>query len=380
MHPRCALEALALSIFWRHCGDLECGVMIPEQSGAEWWTLVLENDGEAGGSDNPSSNAAEDGGDDDDDVEGDDVGLHFDADYGLEDQAPNLLLHPRLATVTYLTSAGAPTLVMDQRSPPPDDPDRKTLHNRSIRRAWLSHPAVGKHLAFDGRLLHGAPATFFPRSKRRGTSQTASSSNVGPPDCKRRRVEEEVPGMASSLNSADGNERITMLVNVWINHCPLDAELLDDDVCRSLETPFVADTAASSMPTTDKEATHNGCGVSDASGSTGQREDQQCFQWSPSVDLARPPTCKRVSLAASPEDPAGEEEFVLCHRLVTAKYGASMRDLHDAVDQGDYEDLIELEMDEGVVQLQVGDEVDDDDDGNNDEEDNNDNDYQKGEN
>jgi hypothetical protein len=347
-------------------------MMVPEQSGAEWWTLVLENDGDADrngvASSSGATKEANDDDEDDEEEEGDDVGLHFDADYGLEDQAPNLLLHPRLATVTYLTSAGAPTLVLDQRSPPPDDPDRNTLHNHSIRKAWLSHPAVGKHLAFDGRLLHGAPATFFPRSGTRcAGGKTAASSDAGMPDRKRRRLAEEAPGGASwssPSNDTDDNQRITMLVNVWINHCPLDAELLDDDVCSSLETPFVATGTTFSVPTGDKDgdnAKDGGAasGRNDRSGKTG---DQQCFEWSPNVDLDRPPTCKRVALAASLENPAGEEEFVLCHRLVTAKYGASMGDLHDAVQRGDDDgDLIELELDEGVVQLQVGDEIRDDD-------------------
>ena len=42
MKPRCALEALVQSIFRKHTDHLEEGVMIPEQSGAEWWTLVLD--------------------------------------------------------------------------------------------------------------------------------------------------------------------------------------------------------------------------------------------------------------------------------------------------------------------------------------------------
>jgi len=28
------------------------------------------------------------------------------------------------------------------------------------------------------------------------------------------------------------------MVNIWINHCPLDAEILDDDVCIQMKTPW----------------------------------------------------------------------------------------------------------------------------------------------
>ena len=91
------------------------------------------------------------GNDDVDEVgDEDEVGLHFDADYELEEQTGNILLHPRVATVTYLSDCGAPTLILDQKSPPMDDLKKSTLEN-VISTAWLSHPQVGKHTAFDGR-------------------------------------------------------------------------------------------------------------------------------------------------------------------------------------------------------------------------------------
>lgn len=44
MPPRCALEALVQSIFQAHTACLPPSSIILEQSGAEWWTLVLDND------------------------------------------------------------------------------------------------------------------------------------------------------------------------------------------------------------------------------------------------------------------------------------------------------------------------------------------------
>jgi hypothetical protein len=353
MKPRCALEALALSVFHRHCQLLEPGVMIPEQSGAEWWTLVLDCDEkDSTAKSDPAGNGD---GEDDEEDEGDDVGLHFDADYGLEDQVPNLLLHPRLATVTYLTDHGAPTLVLDQRSPTPDEWQKNVLHNRSVRKGWISHPRVGKHLAFDGRLLHGAPSTFFPPSRplsneKLAAVQTAAEAARNVPDPSTKEPDKKRPKLDSSLPSLK-EKRITILVNVWVNHCPLDAEPLDDAICDSLETPFSSMLPGATTKANDEETEENHKDKGTAI--------QQSFTWVASVeDLAAPSALRRVSLTTCPTDPAGEEEFVLCNRLVTAKYGASMGALHDSCRREDDDaDLVELDMEEGVVQLHVGGEV-----------------------
>lgn len=74
--------------------------------------------------------------------------------YRLEEQIPNYHVHPRVATVTYLSDTGVPTLILGKCSPPPTDPEKKSLDG-SINKAWLSHPSAGKHIAFDGRYLHG---------------------------------------------------------------------------------------------------------------------------------------------------------------------------------------------------------------------------------
>ncbi|EOD33365.1 hypothetical protein EMIHUDRAFT_229943 [Emiliania huxleyi CCMP1516] len=72
--PKTALERLALQIFAHHAAGAEYD---PSRSGAEWWTVVID-----------------------------------DTDDGL-------LLHPHLATVTYLAcpAAAAPTLVLERPSP-----------------------------------------------------------------------------------------------------------------------------------------------------------------------------------------------------------------------------------------------------------------------
>lgn len=211
MKPRCALEALAQRIFRAHVdtlreliydeGEKEL-LYDPERSGAEWWTLVLDTPSTTDAPDDDEK-AGENNDDDDDDDEGDDeVGFHFDADYGLEEQLPNYMLHPRVATITYLCDIGVPTLILDKRSPPPMDIEKKSL-NGNIRKSWLSHPVFGKHVAFDGRLLHGAPGEYFP-------SIMNKSSNVAEPKAKRLKVE----GNACTSTSKLSGKRITFMVNV----------------------------------------------------------------------------------------------------------------------------------------------------------------------
>jgi hypothetical protein len=156
--------------------------------------------------------------------------------------------------------------------------------------------------------LHGAPASFFPGS---------SDSNGG-------KTSSEPPKKKAKMQ----RKRITLLVNIWLNHCPLDAEPLDDDVCEELKTPF------------------EGEGKTDES-------FQPPFVWN-DLDLVKPPELKKIALMASSSDPAGEEEVVLSSRVVTVSFGASMEDFQRASAEGG---LVELELGKGVISLEVGGEV-----------------------
>ena len=94
-------------------------------------------------------------------------------------------IHPHISTVTYLTGDGAPTLVCEQRSPVSYDQVPDAFG--PIPQAWLSYPLAGKHMSFDGGLLHGAPNALAP------------------------------------LQSA--NMRVTFLANVWLNYHPAGLEV-----------------------------------------------------------------------------------------------------------------------------------------------------------
>ena len=107
-----------------------------------------------------------------------------------------ILLHPHLATVTYLTEGGGPTLVLERASPLMADESACG----PVRRAEAAFPQVGRHICFDGRMLHGAP------------------SDIAAPI---------VPGGPRS-----SKRRVTFLVNVWLNHVPWGSEQIDK-VCAS---------------------------------------------------------------------------------------------------------------------------------------------------
>ena len=155
--PTCPLERLAQSIFRLHTSGRPFD---RARSGAEWWANVTRSEtvrrtqGSYG-----------------------DIAVHLDKDEDAYSRY-NLLVHPALSTVTYLSDAGAPTLVLPGA--------RLDMYGEypaeELPSAVLVPPAAGRHLCFDGRLLHGAPACL--------------------------------------CEGAAEYERVTFCVNVWIHHAP----------------------------------------------------------------------------------------------------------------------------------------------------------------
>ena len=382
LKPRCALEQLALDIFRQHTKGME-GMFRPEQSGAEWWTLVIGGDDDDGDGTNNEKDHEEESGeggrkrsvdttaavgkakaetdsDDSDDDDDDEVGMHFDADYGLEAQAPDLMLHPRLATVTYLSNIGAPTLILDRKSPHPGDTDKSSLSG-NVKTAWLSGPKLGKHIAFDGRLLHGAPATFFPgapavkpkevsegpAAKKRKTEETAATTKPNATDA----IEKDDNGIDANHSGGLHHKRITFLVNIWLNHCPLDAEPLEEQICASLETPMKSSAGGNEGVSFD--LVRGSSPSSSASPSSSSSSSPDKLQ-----DLALTRSLNRTE----EEEPAGSEETVLCNRQVTLYYNAAMRD-QKAVSEKTWDGAsYRIDLQDGALSIAVGDVVADDDD------------------
>eukprot|EP00913_Durusdinium_trenchii_P033365 g31234.t2 len=77
-----------------------------------------------------------------------------------------------LGTVTYLSSQGAPLVVLSQ--PRLAGPMSLTMEDEAI--AFIVCPFFGRHVAFDGRLLHGCPARFAPKAERRADGTMAEGA------------------------------------------------------------------------------------------------------------------------------------------------------------------------------------------------------------
>ena len=151
--PTTRLEQLALAVFDAHTSG--CRSFDRARSGAEWWVQLRDPAGPRPG-----------------------VGPHWDKDENLRRDF-GIFAHPQLSTVTYLTSGGAPTVVLSQRI----GQDGGMVGDGAISEATVSQPVAGKHLAFDGRLLH----------------LVAPELTAAP---------------------AEPGNRCTFLVNIWLHHKP----------------------------------------------------------------------------------------------------------------------------------------------------------------
>lgn len=141
---------------------------------------------------------------------------HFDKDEDLLDEC-GVYVHPFISTVTYLSEVGAPTVVIGARVTAEGELNSIDAEDRcgsgdgshSTERKYdvfASYPVLGKHIAFNGRLLHGCPShCALPRSC------TAEQSG-GKLDTK------------TTTTSGDGRQRVSLLVNIWLNHKPLGVE------------------------------------------------------------------------------------------------------------------------------------------------------------
>ena len=226
--------------------------------------------------------------------------------------------------MTYLSDVGAPTLVLNRRSPPPDDVEKKSLGG-DINCGWLSHPRVGKHIAFDGRLLHGAPGWFLP------SAVSKIEISACEPATKRIKLGEGCSDKAGRRENENDRKRITFMVNIWLNHCPLDAELIEEEDMVGMRSPCPID------------------------GKDEKGEAHFNFSFS-----NRPPlNSDVVKLIAGGKgaEPVGEEETVLCGRLVSLKVSATEESCQIVSEKvSECEDGSALvEFQNGAVTLEVGD-------------------------
>ena len=183
--PRCRLEAVAQQIMQYHLDVNQIGDEY-KTVGAEYWCQVKDPISE----DNIASG----------------VDIHYDKDEFLSDKL-EIGVFPAISTVTYLTApaASAATIILGNKI--------NDTVGEGIKGCLLSYPHIHKHVSFDGRFLHGAPAALNKPVFLHG-------SRGGPP---------EANDKAADDTNGIPDKRVTFLVNVWIRHRPLEAAYLSED-------------------------------------------------------------------------------------------------------------------------------------------------------
>eukprot|EP01041_Mallomonas_annulata_P000188 gene188-323_t len=173
--PRCFLELYAHEILKQHMETLVSLGVDRGVIGAEWWVQVKTLD-----EDNSDSMT---------------IDLHYDKDEEVA-EVFSVGLFPAISTVTYLTQRSS-------RSPPtvvfPVGAD--AVVGNPIPRCYVSWPVLGKHVAFDGRFLHGAPA-------HKALCALTMPADVNLPH-------------TDALRHESG-PRVTFLVNIWCGHRPVN--------------------------------------------------------------------------------------------------------------------------------------------------------------
>ena len=206
--PQCLLEQLVLSILHAHDKDLASTDGVSR--GAEWWSLAIDVD--------------------------DEVGFHFDKDYGRESEH-RINVTPAYATITYLSSEGNATLIVEKPCPP--HAGEPLDDGKPIQAAWLCFPRPGKHVRFRGSWLHGAPTLDLPQPQ-------ASATLMRPPP------PEPLPSKASGQKPKHGRrKRVSLLANVWIGSKPLHAEALPAEMARRLSPVLSKSPFSLGQPTAD---------------------------------------------------------------------------------------------------------------------------------
>lgn len=190
--PVCNLERLVKEIYSFHTAGIECDT---SSSGAEWWTQVIDSR--------------------------DDIGFHWDRDYELE-ESEGVHVYPIKSTVTYLSDCGAPTMIVDKRGTADSSYELIGVADTFS----LCKPKVGRSIVFDGSLLHAAPSGIDDEN-----DEDESQSDSDDDDEEEEEEEED----------DDVERRVTLLVNVWIDHIPHQAKRFEQLSPAALTTTIPED-------------------------------------------------------------------------------------------------------------------------------------------
>ena len=226
----CWLESLACSIYRSHRERYRNTIFLDaddkdgkiSQGGAEWWIQVKDIS-------NSNSFVEDDVGDENDTLDinknngnslpslaSSSIDLHYDKDEALAESF-GIGSFPTLSTVTYLTAEAtiaAPTVVFDHTYTQGEDEVMSSM--------MVSRPRVGKHICFDGKLLHGAPYHPLLLSSSSIPVTRDGCEGTGP----RRNPHNGISRKASEVQQF----RVTFLVNIWKDRRPANVHVLDDKI------------------------------------------------------------------------------------------------------------------------------------------------------
>ena len=263
------LEFLAYSIFQKHVQNYN--LLLGNQNdnnnvegGAEWWVqvkpitttttpLVHEEGGGNVQLGSTTSEARSENFDQNQPTKNEQaIDLHYDKDEALAESF-SIGSFPVLSTVTYLTNS-APSANGSGESKDNSDTTNPTLvfphmyhqgEDELMSNMLVSYPVPGKHLVFDGRLLHGAPSAdeLLRRNKPKKENPHRAEAASGPAtECTPNHTK-MISATADSPSNYSANAqaevtavsyRVTFLVNIWMDHKPANVQPLDPAIRQAL--------------------------------------------------------------------------------------------------------------------------------------------------
>jgi hypothetical protein len=145
-------------------------------------------------------------------------GFHYDKD---ESAASNQqrMIFPSLSTITYLSTGGAPTLILNQTTNQFGNDEVPAIPNEG----WLSFPEKGKHTWFNGKAQHVRTAGLLLLLLPTGgdLQMLRHAISHGQPNCQLfNQTHAWCQGVAGSLCQTNcAEDRLVLLVNWW-DHTP----------------------------------------------------------------------------------------------------------------------------------------------------------------
>jgi hypothetical protein len=213
-------------------------------------------------------------------------------------------IHPHLATVTYLTECGGPTIILNRVGTPDTTEDLSGLADNMI----VSKPVFGKHIKFDGRLLHAAPSDLLEEVDDEDVDEDEENDSVSGSSAGSEEESDHVKidsgDEISESGSVENNgsesdetssgevypKRVTFLVNIWLNHIPIQSKAFPEGRLKHmkslLESPSLFSSGISEVG--------NGCDLTDKT-STPSMDSRLAFEESVSVETPSIPIASTVT-------------------------------------------------------------------------------------